>query len=151
MSNDEHPQRRQWLLARLAEADGVTYDSLCHDVIEAFQVRAKGRSRSQLRYQHYASSTRGVLGQYGESWDDEGHTNITECIPYHNDDPALPGAEDRRLAREARHRRAAPAGRRMVRLAAVHGCSGPAHGGRKTVPAPRLRRRVHLLTAPLRA
>jgi hypothetical protein len=29
-------------------------------------------------------------GQYGESWDDEGNTNLADCIPYYNDDPALP-------------------------------------------------------------
>ena len=32
-------------------------------------------------------------GQYGETWDDEGHTNLVECIPYYNDDPVLPHPE----------------------------------------------------------
>jgi hypothetical protein len=29
-------------------------------------------------------------GQYGESWDDEGNTNLTDHIPDWNDDPVLP-------------------------------------------------------------
>ena len=28
-------------------------------------------------------------GQYGESWDDEGNTNLADCIPYYNDDLVL--------------------------------------------------------------
>ena len=67
--------RRRWLLARLAEADGVSYNELCRSVVEELLAR-EGKPRSRA----YVAANRGVRAVRALLWDGLASTEADESV-----------------------------------------------------------------------
>jgi hypothetical protein len=71
----KHSKRRAWLLARLAEADGPTYDDLCCAIVERFRI-----VHDKPNVARFLASARGVRAVRSLLWDELATTESDQSV-----------------------------------------------------------------------